>query len=144
MRDHSGDEDLHTVDGAPEIDGQDPLPGGNSVEQAAARLDAGIVHQHVDLAEAVEHRGFEPAQVIAAGHVGGDRQGFAPRPCQRMGSGVEPFARQVGQRHLQAHGSEAFGGGEADTGCAAGDDRDISRAERRVGHAVGLRLGRAR
>ena len=115
--DHGGGEDLGAVDDAPEVGLDDAGPGAGRAEHVGAGLDGGVVHQHVDPAEAVQHGCLQRFEVGGAADVGG--VGHDP------GRGaVEGGAGEVGDADVQAEAGEGGGGGEADAGGAAGDDGD--------------------
>ena len=84
--DHARHERLDTVDHAPEVDAQHPLPVavGGALEAAPGR-DAGVVAEHVDAAERLAGALGERLHLAEVGDVGAHRQrlaavGRAPRP----------------------------------------------------------------
>ena len=124
------------MNGSPEIDRQHLLPGALAVEDAAAGLDPGIVHKHVDAAELVKHGSLEPLHLGAARHVGRHGQDLAGTVhCSDLPpGGVQTLAAEIGKRHGQAHAGEASGRGQADAGSCAGDHSDVGGREGSMGH----------
>jgi len=143
--DHAGDEDLGTVDHAPEIDAEHPLPVRRRPEDPASGLHAGIVHEHVDGPELVEHRSFQAAQLVHVGHVRPDRQdglGAAGGECPLLGCGrLQPFGIVVGQADPKPQRGEAPGGRETDTGGAARNYGDIVRSKSLDRHGLSHTAG---
>ena len=88
---------------------------GQVGEADPQRLDAGIVHQHVDPAK------FFPREVEHRRHV--------RLPGHIRGAIVEAVGRRmpVRDQHAGARRGEAPGDGPADPGGASGDDREFSR-----------------
>ena len=137
LRDHIRCEHLRTVDDAPEIDAEDALPIVLRAEHLAARLDAGIVHQHVDRAEPLPYLGFEidhavaPADIHLGGHDG--LAAFGQRGELR-GRRVQSGIVDIGDADIHAESGEAPRGGKADAGGASGDDGGVVGRQGGMGH----------
>ena len=96
------------------------------VEQRLDDADAGVVHQHVEAAEAIEDGGDRGLPVGLAGHVEGDEH--------RLGAGLGQFGRErlaafpvdIGECDRRAFCRERAGRGLADALGGAGDERDAA------------------
>ena len=99
--DHPRDEGLDPVDDAPEVDAEQPFPLTElEFPRCARQLDAGVVAQEVDRAEALRGPPREHLDVLPLRHIGGDREhvrGFADKRRRRL----EPVRVDVG--HHDAH-----------------------------------------
>ncbi|MNI39606.1 hypothetical protein D3C73_937940 [compost metagenome] len=99
MGDHCRSEDAAAVDDAHQVDGEHVFPNRLRAENAAAGLYAGIVHQHMDAAEALDDGAFEGCDLIRLRHVGADRRDVmlaAFGKCRHFATGFdELFPLQI-------------------------------------------------
>ena len=128
LRRHRLGESVGAVDDAPQVDAEHALPALVMLERAAAIADAGIVHQHRDLAEALVGGLLQALHVLHHADVGRNRAHVGLAALGEGGDGISRLvqgrALEVGQHDLHAGSGERAGGGKADAGGAAGDDRD--------------------
>jgi hypothetical protein len=92
--------------------------------------DAGVVHHHVEAAEAGDGGLHQRLHLISTGDIGPVEQGAAAvLRDQRSGgrAALDHILRDVGDHHMRPMAGEQAGDGAADAGCAAGDDADASR-----------------
>ncbi len=105
------------------------VPVGLSAEDRRLGADAGVVHQHVDAAEALDHGAFEAPQRIrlrrrrsrSADHMLFARH-IAFNDRLRLASLSPPRSAMT---TLMPSLREMFRRGKPDAGSAAGDDRDV-------------------
>ena len=121
---HRLDHGLHADVGADEVDPQQALEGGGVlVDQGPDPVDAGVVHQDVEPAEAVDGRGDHRRP---AGHVA-DVVGQGDRGVAEVGGhGLDLGGEDVGEHDLGPLGDEEPGLGLALAARRAGDDRDLA------------------
>ena len=122
---HDGDGGLHQQEGPPEVRPVDPVEfRGIHVLEQPLMPDAGVVHHHVEAAEAAGRGLHQPRRHALLGHVAG--QGFdlgTPRP-QRAGGRLQPFRRPGPHDQPRALRRQGFGDGQPDAPAGPGDDRD--------------------
>ena len=92
---------------AREVDAQHvvPLVGGHVRDHAVAQ-DAGVVDQHVEVAELGERLGYESRRAVLAGDVAGVRHRLAPEPADLLDclvGGGSVCARTIGSRTQVVH-----------------------------------------
>ncbi len=131
---HGWREGLRSVNNAPQIDIEHPLPVIAVKRGTATAADGGIVHQYIDI---LQGRG-QPEHLLAVTYVGFD----AVKPVSgRLGfhaglygfhRGAHTFFTLVDNIDHHAKGCEAFRGGQANAGSASGDQRRIAGFEGRM------------
>ena len=85
-------------------DAQYPLPALVMVKRAAARRDAGIVHQHPDLAERGIGAVLQPLHILRSADVGRHRDNR--RSGQLVCGSVERLSAHIGQANFHDHRRE--------------------------------------
>jgi len=129
MGDHCRRENARAVDDAPEVDADYGLPVFQWAEDRAARLDAGIVHQHMHVSEALLRDTRQSHEVVRPRHVGFDRRdiaGAARSDLRDLGRRrVQSLAAEIGEHNLHSKAGEAPRRGKADAGGGAGHDGDV-------------------
>ncbi len=109
-------------EGAVEMDAQEPLPVGElEVLDRGDDLDAGIAHQHIDLAEMLDRLGDAGIDRVLAGHVHDHAQRLA-RSAELGGDRVGGGLIDVGDDDLAALAHVGLGNLLADAAGGAGDD----------------------
>ncbi|ENN89628.1 hypothetical protein RHSP_37268 [Rhizobium freirei PRF 81] len=138
MRNHAGSESARAVDDAKQVDAEDRVPSRLGAEDRGFRADAGIVHQHVYAAEALQDGALQRFQRLLAADIGLDGHDilFASDRLEIGGRLRQPVAAEVGNDDAHAERGEIFRSGKADAGCAAGDDGNIGFLENvlNIGH----------
>ena len=127
MVEHRGDEALHAVEHAEQIDAEHCVPDVGIGEYVAARTDPGIVHQQRHIAVLRDDPAGEREHRRAVRHVHGMRD----RAVNRRGGGLERLARAVDQHDAHPRRRKGARGGEADPARRAGDDGKVARRDRR-------------
>ena len=103
-------------------------------------LDAGVVHQHGDGAEALLGLAEHVVHLSRIAHVGGDGQGHCAPGAQGSGHRLRPLGLEVVDRHQGALGGQPPADGLADAGAAAGHQGDpTGEASRTGGGGMGWR-----
>jgi hypothetical protein len=124
------------------IDAQYPLPALVIVKRTAACRDAGIVHQHRDLAERVVGAVLQPPHILQPADIGRHRDNGCAR--QLFGGSVKHLLVQIGEANFHAQRREPLRSSEADPTGAAGDYRSASlRQCRMLWHAIAPNAGAA-
>ncbi len=142
MCQHIRSEDPRAIDDAEEIDAEDAVPVCLSAEDRGFRTDAGVVHQHMDAAEALNDSLFDRLQRRLVGNVrldchhtllAGNGFEFATSRCQ-------PVAIEIGDDDAHTRLGKALCRRKADAGCATGDHRNIGLFENLldIRHGTGL------
>src|SRR3984893_10687949 len=127
--DHAGRKNLRAVNHAPEIDAENALPVLQGAEHLAARLDAGVVQEHIGATEPFPHGVlqlgdvFEPADVDGLDH---DVGSTGLRDPRQLTTRLPEAARIViGDTNVHAESSKPHCGGKANTRGASGDDGNV-------------------
>ena len=104
---------------------QDVLPVGQrrALDARVDRVDAGVVDEDVDRAEARQGGVAQGQHVRLLGHVGHDRQ-HVRADCG--GGGLQGGFGAAAQDELGAVAVQALGDGPAQAAAAAGDDGDMA------------------
>ena len=118
-------EDLHAIDGAPQVDGEGPLPViDRHLGDRAEDADAGVVAEHVHGAERVHRRLGQRLHVRQLGDVGGNADDVGPTP--KLGHrGIERVLANIGEYHPHAGAGEGPGDAQPDPRRRSGDNRDF-------------------
>jgi hypothetical protein len=142
---HMRPEGAGAVDDAHHVDAEDRIPIGVGAEDRGFRTDAGIVHQQMDAAEALDDGALERCERGLVRDVGLDCHDmlFAGDRLQFVGSPGQPVAAEIGDDDAHAGSCEMFRGGKPDAGGAAGDDRDVGWLDdgAEIGHGSRLSFG---
>jgi signal transduction histidine kinase len=135
-RDHAPQHGARGVEGAFEVDRDEPLPEGRiALDEGHQALPAGVVDEHVDRAELVlggAHGRLERDQVADV-RVGAQRPPARDHDLVRDRAGVP--AVQVGDPDRRARLGQAERDGAPDATATSGDERDRA-AQLRVGSAA--------
>ncbi|GAB7304365.1 hypothetical protein MAFF212519_22430 [Clavibacter michiganensis] len=136
---HDGEDLLEAEEHAAQVDRDDlvELRGREVLGEVLAALDAGVVEEAVDAAEALDGLAHVGVDVGLLRHVGehGEDRGVGRRG-RHGGDGVDQAALgDVHEGELRALGGEAHGGGAAEAGSSAGDEDDLV-GEAGGGHGV--------
>ena len=128
--DHTRAEGAGAVDDGHQVDPEHILPVCLGPEEGAARLDAGIVHQHMHASEPLDDGALQRFQFIQLRDVRADRNdiGFSAG-CESRdfnGRSGQLVAFEVNQNDAETHASKCLGGCEADARGGAGDDGDMT------------------
>ena len=107
------------------IDRHDPVPGFGAVKILfGAARDAGIVDQHIELAEMPDGGGHDGGPTLLLGHI----ERFESRRGADAIGHLPPFVLQYVRDHdLGAFAREHARCGCPHAGCCAGDDGDLAR-----------------
>ena len=118
---------LGRQEGAAQIDPQHlvPLRDRDILDQRPG-VDAGVLHQYVDAAEALQGGGDDAFGIGLAGDVGGDEDG-RPDRRQPLGGRGTGLGLAVGDHHRCAFLDEAFGDAGANAARRADHDRHAIR-----------------
>ena len=91
-------------------------------------IDAGVVHEHVNLAERGDRFGDEPGNIRRFGDAGLDRDGLAAEVGDLLHDTIRALAAgSVVDDDRRAFGGEMAGDGSADALGGAGDDGNFTR-----------------
>ena len=108
-----------------------------SVERGGA-AEAGVVHEHVEVAELAEHVGEAAVDVVLRGHVGEHRV-----RAELLGRLAQPAFVDVADRDACAFLDAALRGREADAGSGGGgDEHGLAGEQAAPGRVVGRRRAR--
>ena len=131
-RDHRARRDrVCHVPGAVQVVADDRVPALGLEQRGGGReLPAGVVDQHVDFPEALDHGVDQRGHRVGLADVAGARKHLEPAGAQRLGGGQEVLLAPAGDRHARAERRELLGDRAPDPGTAAGDERDLSVKER--------------
>ena len=129
VREHAGHERLDAVDDAPDVDGEAPAPVVQRQlphRHVFVGADAGVVAEHVDLAEGCDGAALELDHGFEARDVGDDADRAWRHAMYRGDGAVERGLLDVGEHDVRAFAGEALGDREPDAAGAAGDDGGLS------------------
>jgi hypothetical protein len=126
LLDHPVRRRLHRVEGAVVVDlvGA-PHDVARHVEKAVERADAGVAHQHVDLAECFSSGRHQPLAGLGIGHVGLDRYGLAAEGPDLLDD-LRPRPRAVVHHHVGTLAGAADGDRAPDPARGTGDDDGLT------------------
>ena len=125
---HAWHESFHTVDGAPQIDANDPLPAlDRCLPHTVTVPDTGVVAQNVHVAELFVGKVGKRFDRSEIGHVASHRATVNSLGEQSIVRGGQRRVLDVGNHHVHACGAETLRHGQADTRCTARDDRGLAR-----------------
>ena len=150
---HGGKHRVRDREHAAQVDAQHEIPQALvGVDEVGEPVGAGVVDEHIDLAERLDSGGDTGAHRAGVGHVEG-----AGEPVELAGDRAGALQVEVPDRHARAFRGQPAGGGGSDTRRAAGDERGLALEPHRakpilgrratVAHRPGRhrrRLGRAR
>ena len=102
------------------------------VQKRAAAGDAGIVHEHVEVAELLDRRIDDRCPIFFHGDVKLERSGTPSALSNFRGNGLGFGVGDIGQNHTGAFARERSGTAGADSRRSAGNDRDL--AGNTIGH----------
>jgi len=127
--DHARCKDSRSMDHAPQIDPENPLPIVRRPEQAAAGLNAGIVHQKIRAAEPLTHGGFQFRQVFGPADICCHRHDIGAATWRgrlefSLG-GSQTIGPEIGDADLHAEPRESDRGSKTYSSRTSGDDGDV-------------------
>ena len=118
--------DVQTVDDAPEVHPQQPVPVGHGqVHHVATAGHASVQADDLGRSEGSVGVGGEPAERVDVGYIAQPTEHLGASGgqfCDRCGQGS---LLDVGDRHQHSGGGETMRECEAHAGCAARDDGDL-------------------
>jgi len=128
LGDHHPPDGLAAQEDAGQVHVDDLLPAAQRrVLDGVGPGRAGVVHQHVDAAEAVAGLGDEAGHVVGGGDVAGEpRAAHAALALEVGGGPLAALAVASADDDVRAQLGERVGHLQADAGGAAGDDRDAA------------------
>ena len=114
--------------GAAQVHLHDAIPiVGVHLGHGTLPLDAGVVHQDVDLAEVIEHAPHQPRDARLLGDVGGYRQDAASRRLDLRRRVVQLALRAARDGDVRAGARQRVGHRPPEPLAAAGDQRHLPR-----------------
>ena len=105
-------------DRVPQLDGR--------VLEVAARDAGGVVHQHVDAAEALDGQTRDPAAGVDRGEIAGNVHRLPPLVPQPFGNPAGLVGFEAVNHHAGAERGKVLGDAETDAGRGSGDQRDLA------------------